>query len=1041
MIDFSKWGLRNTKLVVFLVGILVVGGLFGIYNMSKLEDPELAIKSVVVATTYPGASAHEVELEVTDVLEKSIRTMKNIDIVSSRSMNDASVITVYISDLVPDDRIQEMFTILRRKIADVQNQLPDGALPSMVIDDFGDVYGMFFALTTDGYTDREPGNYAELIQRELLGINGISKVNIYGQRPECINIELYEGKMANLGILPADVITTLSGQNKTIYSGYYESGDNRIRVTVNDRYRTVEDIGSLLLQGYQGEQFRLRDIANIYSDYESPVREEMFYDGQRALGIAVCANSGTDITKIGKQVEKQMEQLFASRIPAGMDLHKVFFQPDCVNDALASFVKNLIEAVVIVVIVLMLTMGLRSGLIIGINLIVIVLGSLLILYLMGGTMQRVSLAAFILAMGMLVDDAIVIVDGILVDMQRGVPKRKALTGIGKKTAMPLLGATLIAILAFLPIFLSPDSTGVYVRDLFIVLAVSLFLSWILALVYAPIQAKQMLKIKEKKVEKDPFDNRPYKILRSILSWVLTHRTLTMAVTIVLLIVTVFCYRFLPQGFFPDMNYDRLYIEYKLPEGNNSKKVREDLHSITDYLLSRDEVTHVTASVGGTPARYNLVRFVANGGLSYGELIVDYTSSKELVSTMDEIQDYLTQQYPDAYVRLKRYNLMWENYPIAVQFKGADPAVLRKLTQQALNIMNKSPMITLTCSDWENKVPKLVINYNQRIARNVGLSREDVGLSLLSITEGIPISSFHERTSNQTIYLKSVDNEGNPVQAIQNASVFSMMPSLSALNTEMLSGLMTGIYSEEDILNELMRTVPLSQVADGIKLIWDDPVIIRENGQRAMRAQANPVGGISTEDARQSIAKQINAIELPEGYSMEWQGEAKASGDASNSLFKFFPIAIILMIAVLILLFRDYKKPLIILCCLPLLLIGVVFGMLISGKMFGFVAIVGVLGLMGLIIRNGIVLMDEITLQLSQGVEPMKALLDSSSSRFRPVVMAAMTTILGMIPLLSDDLFGSLAVTMMGGLFVGTFITLLLVPILYSLFFRIKIKKQ
>lgn len=313
MIDLSGWALRNSKLVTFLVIVLVVGGVYGIYHMSKLEDPELKVKSAVVTTVYPGASAHEVELEVTDILEKSIRTMKNLDKVESRSLDNASVITVTISDVVPENQIEEMFTILRRKVSDAQTSLPEGASPSIVADDFGDVSGMFYALTNDGYTEREFVNYAELIKREILDIKGISKVSIYGQREECIYIELYEDKMANLGIFPADVISTLDGQNQTIYSGYYESNNQRLRVTVNDRYRNVEDIGNLLLQGLQGEQFRLRDIARIYTDYEKPVSEEMYFDGQRALGIAISALSGTDITKLGKLVDKRMQQIFDTR--------------------------------------------------------------------------------------------------------------------------------------------------------------------------------------------------------------------------------------------------------------------------------------------------------------------------------------------------------------------------------------------------------------------------------------------------------------------------------------------------------------------------------------------------------------------------------------------------------------------------------------------------------------------------------------------------------------------------------------------------------
>lgn len=1041
MIDFGSWGIRNRKLVFFLIACLFVGGIFAIRNMGKLEDPELIVKQALVVTTYPGASAHQVEMEVTDLLEKSIRTMKNIDYVESRSMNDLSMITVKLSTLVRNEDVDDMWTLLRRQVSDVQEQLPEGASTSIVKDDFGDVMGMFYAMTSDGFTDRELGNYAELIKSNILAIDGVSRVDIYGQGRECINIELYEDKLANLGVSPAEVLSTLSGQNKTVYSGYYESGGMRLRVSVNDKYRDVADIEELLLQGHQGDQFRLKDIARVSLGYETPVRNELRYDNQKALGITVSALTEADITQVGRKVEACVKELTESRLPAGIEMHKVFFQPDRVQHALNTFMVNLIESVLIVVLLLVFFMGWRSGVIIGFNLVVIVIGSLFILNLTGGTLQRVSLGAFILAMGMLVDNAIVILDGILIDMQNGVPRKKALTGIGKKTAMPLLGATLIAILAFFPIYLSPDTAGIYVRDLFIVLSVSLLLSWILALVYVPIQARRMLRVRKVKEDKHMYDNRMYRTLHVVLTWTLRHRLITIGAAVVLLLVALGCYRFLPQGFFPDMDYDQLYIEYKLPEGNSSDRVTADLQSITDYLLSRDEITHVTASTGGTPARYNLVRSMADPSLSYGELIVDYTSSKKLEASMDEIQQYLTDHYPDAYVRLKRYNLMYKKYPIEVQFNGPDPAVLRKLTAQAIDIMDANPAIFLTCTNWEPQTPVLTVDYNQSIARNVGLSRQDVGLSLLSATGGIPASHFYDSNQELTIYLKSVDSEGNAIESLENTSIFSMMPSFGFLNREMLQGLLSGAYSEEDILKEAMRTVPLSQVTDGIHLTWEDPLVIRYNGQRAMRAQGNPVKGISTEDARQAIVEQIEAIELPVGYSMHWEGEHKASGQSSSYLFKYFPLAIILMIAILIMLFKDYKKPLIIFCCIPLLLIGVIFGMLLSGKTFGFVAIVGILGLIGMIIKNGIVLMDEIAHQLRENVDPMEALLNSSAGRFRPVMMASLTTILGMIPLLGDDLFGPLSVTIMGGLLVGTLITLLIIPVLYSLFFKIKIPNK
>ena len=1040
MIDYGKWGLDNRKLIYFLVACLLIGGVLAITNMGKLEDPEIVVKQALVVTTYPGASAHQVELEVTDLLEKSIRTMKNIEFVESRSMNDLSMITIGLSTLVPNNDVDNQWSILRRKVNDIQAQLPEGASIPIVKDDFGDVMGMFYAMTSDGYSDREMGDYAQLIKRELLAVEGVSRVDIYGEGKECIYIEMYEDKIANIGISPAEVLSTLSGQNKTVYSGYYDAGDMSLRVTVNDKYRNAEDIGELLLQGHQGDQFRLKDIAKVYTGYDSPVRNEMKYDNQKALGISISALSETDITQVGKRVEARISELTDSRIPVGMELHKVFFQPERVSDSLNSFMLNLVESVVIVILLLIFFMGFKSGMIIGFNLVIIVLGSLLILNLTGGTLQRVSLGSFILAMGMLVDNAIVVLDGILIDLQRGKPRKEALTSIGKKTAMPLLGATLIAILAFFPIYLSPDTAGHYVRDLFIVLAVSLLLSWVLALVYVPIQADRMLKIKKDKVGKDPYDNKLYKGLRLVLTWTLKHRTVTIGAAVVLLLIAIGCYRFLPQGFFPDMNYDQLYIEYKLPEGHTSERVSNDLELITDYLLSREEITHVTTSVGGTPARYNLVRSMADPSLSYGELIVDYTSPKELVATMGEIQEFLTENYPDAFIRLKRYNLMYKKHPIEVQFNGPDPAVLRNLTSEALEIMENSNAIHLTQNNWEAQTPVLMVNYNQPIARNVGLSRQDVALSLLSATGGIPASAYYDGSHRQTIYLKSVDSKGNAIESLDNAQIFSMLPSLGFLNKDLMQGLMTGVYSEEDILEEALRTIPLSQVTDGISLGWEDPLVIRYDGQRAMRAQGSPVQGVGTEDARQTIAEQIEAIELPHGYTMHWEGEIKASEQSSKYLFKYFPLAIILIIAILIMLFKDYRKPLIIICCIPLLLIGVIFGMLASGKTFGFVAIVGVLGLVGMIIKNGIVLMDEIELQLSDSVDPVEALLSSSSGRFRPVMMASLTTILGMIPLLGDDLFGPLAVTIMGGLLIGTLITLIVIPLFYSLFFKIKITK-
>ncbi len=1039
--DISQWAFRNRNLIYFFIAVLVAGGVLSCYQMSKLEDPEVKVKLAMVVTTYPGASAHQVELEVTDVLEKSIRTMGDIDNIESYSYNDLSLIQVELRSTVKDEYVEQHWDMLRRKVSDAQASLPKGVSPPIVRDDFGHVFGMFYALTGEGLDDRELSDYAELIKREVNNMEGIDRVDLYGKRPECINISLLQDRMANLGVKPLEVLSTLNGQNQTGYTGYYNNGDNRIRVTVSDKFKTVEDIGNMLIQGHDDDQLRLRDIAHIEKGYEEPVRNELFYDGNRSIGILIAVSGDADIIKVGAEVERAMQQLQDTRFPAGVEIHKVFNQPERVGDSLGTFAINLVESIIIVIAVLMLTMGFKSGLIIGYSLLITVCGSFLFLHYMDGTLQRVSLGAFILAMGMLVDNAIVIIDGILVDLKAGKPRMEAMTAIGRQTALPLLGATLIAILAFLPIFLSPDTAGVYVRDLFIVLAVSLLLSWVLALVHVPLMANRRLfpKVEKNEDGKRVFEGKIYSTLRTILNYGLKHRWGSVCAMLALLILSGIGFLFMKQGFFPDMVYDQLYMEYKLPEGTDSKKVAKDLQEIESYLKTREEITHVTTSIGGTPGRYNLVRSIANPSLSYGELIIDFTSPDALEENMDAIQTYLTAQYPDAYVKLKRYNLMYKKYPIEAQFLGPDPAVLHRLADSARIIMERTPEVCLITTDWTPDVPVLTVEYDQPAARALGLSRNDVSISLLTATEGIPIGTFYEGIHKDNIYLKSVNEQGKPIEDLNNTQIFSQLPSINGLmDKEFLVKLQSGNFDKNEIVETLMGSTPLQQISKRMDVRWEPSVVPRYNGQRSQRVQCSPSPGIETESARQAIAAQIEAIHLPEGYSLQWQGERKASTQSMEYLFQNFPLAIVLMIGILIMLFKEYRKPIIILCCLPFVIVGVVIVMLLTGKVFNFVAIVGTLGLMGMLIKNGIVLMDEITLQISQGIEPVTALIDSSQSRLRPVMMASLTTILGMIPLLPDAMFGSLAASIMGGLLFATVITLFFIPVLYALFFKIKV---
>ena len=1033
MKSMAEYALENKALIKLFIAFLVIGGLWSFYSMSKMEDPEITVKQALVMTVYPGATAHQVELEVSDKLEKAIRQMGDIDYIESKSLNDLSLIKVVLKTTVPNGELEQKWDILRKKIVDVHTQLPTGASVPMVLDDFSAVYGMFYTLTADGFSDSDMIRYTNFIQRELINIEGIRNVQIYGTATPCINVNIDSKEMARLGISPIEILMTLQDQNRTVYSGFFNSGDERMKVMVPGNFRDLEDIRNLVLKGHDGNTFTLGNIADIEEDYEKPQRNKMKYDGKRAYGIAIAMESGYDILKIGKTVTEKIEEL-ENGLPSGFKFNKVFYQPERVSDAIDTFIVNLIESVLIVIVILMLTMGFRSGVIIGTGLVITVLGSFVVLYFFDGTLQRVSLGAFIVAMGMLVDNAIVVVDGILVDSARGMKKPQSLVHTANITARPLLGATLIAIIAFMPVSLSPDMAGEYARDLFIVLAVSLLLSWILALVHVPIHSEHYLKIKTADDNTNIFNTPLYRKFRGVLTFLLHHKAGTIIGIVLLLIVSVCCFSFLPQTFFPDLTYNQIYMEYKMPEGTRIEKVEKDLEEIERYLKTNPAITHVTTSLGGTPARYNLVRSVADPSLRYGELIIDFKSHKDIDNCMQDLQEYMNRHYPDAFIRLKKYNTMYMEFPIEILVSGPDPGVLKELRNKIQDIMREEPSAMLITDNWDDPVINMDINFNQHNARRVGLGKTDIGLSLLSVTEGIPVGSLYDGSISKNIFLKNIG-----YNSLEDVTVNSMLPNITAVTEEeSIQRMLMDHERKQLLIDRLTSGRPVKEISDSISFEWKDPVAYRYNGQRAVIVQCNNAYGFTAEDTRLALEKKINErIEFPDGYSMKWLGEYKASTDSNKYLFRSLPIAVIFMFAVLVFLFRDFKKPLIIFLCLPLAYIGIVMGIFVSGKPFSFVAVVGALGLIGMMIKNGVVLIDEITAQIKTGVEPVEALLSASSSRLRPVMMASGTTILGMIPLISDAMFGPMAVAIMGGLLVGTIITLMIIPVFYALFFNIK----
>lgn len=1027
--NLPNWALNNRLVVSFIIFSTLLGGVFSFQSMSKLEDPEIRVKQAMVVCIYPGASAHEVELRVADKLEKSIRTMSGIKEVVSRSLDNRCELTIRLMPTVRDHQLEQMWDLLRRKVAAAK--LPDGARTPIVLDDFSDVFGLFYSFSSESFTPKELSDYAEFVKSKFLLVEGVKKVDIYGKRKSVININISKSKLEKMGIPPVVAITTLQEQTEMVYAGSFLSRDAQVKLSINNTYKNIEDIRNLLIQDLDGKQIHLSHVAEVTQTYEENPPAIMAYNQEPSLGISISIQSGENVINVGERIEAKIAEL-KTDLPAGLHFNKVFFQPEKVSIAISSFVINLIESILIVVLVLMLSMGLKSGLILGYGLILTIVGTMIGLAYFGGTIQRVSLASIIIAMGMLVDNAIVVIDGIVMDLKAGLDRNTALKRQASKTAMPLLGATFIAIFAFFPIVLSADVAGEYAKDLFIVIAISLLLSWVFALIQIPLTADKLLKIKPKSE-----DAKPSKVLvwaEGLIRLAMKYRYLSICLTLLVILGSIACAPLMRQTFFPDLSYNQLYIEYKMPHGTRSETVDRSIQQMEQFLLTNyPAVQNITRSVGGTPTRYSLVRGMPDREYSYGELIVDFETPEQINALVAKLQDQLTENFPEALVRVKKYNLMSKKYPIEVEYRGPDPAILRELTEKTKEIMRQYEHVAIVSDNWEPPVPVMEVQYDQNKARRSGVSRKELATSILAASKGVPVDYMYDGTTPVPIYINTLEDSGERLDDLSEIPILRRF----AMRTPTRKVIAKASKGQPVPLSRLAATVPLSQVTTGIKTQWQEPVVRRVNGERAMNAEAVPKFGHTDAAFVAWLKPRVEAIELPKGYTRSWRGILEASSESKRYLAANVPLTIILIIFVLVLLFKDFKKPLILILSLPTVVIGIVFGMLVSGKDFGFMSIVGALGLMGMMIKNGVVLLDEIVYQLSQGVEAFEAVVKSAVSRIRPVVLASLTTILGMVPLLPDDMFGSMAATIISGLLVGTATVIVLIPVLYAILFNVK----
>ncbi|MCM1071187.1 MAG: efflux RND transporter permease subunit [[Clostridium] fimetarium] len=1037
---------RRTLFWALMVGILVMGVL-SYLRMPKLEDPAIAVKQASVILIYPGADAHQVEIEAAQPVEDAMRTLPDIRKIKTECRPGQAIINVEFEMELPVEELEQRFDLIRRKASDVAMTLPQGCMEPIVVDDMVDVYGLLFTMTGDGYTFPEMERYAKMLRRELLTVSGVRRVNIGGVPSEVLTVEFSASQLARNGLMPTQVMMALQSAAKTVDAGAVNNGSDRLAITVSEAVVTEKDLANLLIDTPEGKKVRLGDLAKITRSTASPKRNQIFADGEKALTLAVTLENSAIVPDVGKEVDAKIAEV-SRTLPAGMVIEKVFYQPDKVSDAVEGFMLNLLESVLIVIVVLMFSMGWRSGVIIGFGLVLTVALSFPILANLGTTLQRISLGAFIVAMGMLVDNAVVIMDGILVDRQRGLRPETYLYRIGRDTALPLLGATVVAACTFLPIYLTPGSVGEFAGDLFLVICVSLLVSWVLALVQVPVCAAAWIGSKDPakgaaEIEASaPKPNAFNRVVGKLLRWLIGHKAISVTCAIAILLCAVAGMTRVRQVFFPDFDYKQFIVECYFEPESHPEAVADRVLALADSAKAFPGVDRVVVSTGGAPARYTLVRPMPTGGDNYAEMIVDCADFKTMQRVQNELREHLRDIAPDAYIRTRKYNFsISSSHTVEIEFAGPDPAVLRRLSAEAEALMRECPLVDpySVQNNWMPRGKRITFRYSQADAQRAGVNRSDVANALQAAGDGMAVGVVADGDRQVPVYVTTRHDDGSRLTDPGSIPVWSTA-NLS-IDPSKLAGLATGATSPDYLRKNMFRSTTLAAVTDSASLGWSETYLTRLNGRRVIEAECDPdpLNPDATPAKVEAwLRDRVGSIDLPSGYELRFVGEGELSGEAKSKLIGFMPMILLIVFTVLLCLFNSWKKLFVVLVSFPFVLCGIVPLLLLTDTPFTFLAILGFMGLIGMMVKNAIVLVDEITrLSTQEGQHLFHAVVNATLSRVRPVMLASFTTIVGMIPLIPDPMYGSLAVVVIGGLFVGTIVTLLLLPLFYSILFKVK----
>jgi multidrug efflux pump subunit AcrB len=1009
--NIGEYSVNNKVISWLLVVIMVGGGISAFEEMGKLEDPAFMIKSAKILTRYPGATAQEVQDEVTYQLEDAIQKLEQVKwIKMSVSRPGLSDIWIDFKDEYRRPDFPNIFDELRRKVKDIEPNLPPGAMAPMVLDDFGDVYGIYGTLTGEDYSWRDLYDTADALKKQLVLVPGVRKVVIDGVQHEVVYVDISRARMAELGIDLREISRVLTSQNVVVDAGNVLIDDDYLRISPTGAFQSVQEIGNLMISSDERTLIRLQDIATITRAYDEVPTKVYYVNGKPGLSIGISMLAGENVVAVGQRVGERMRELM-SVIPVGMDFSATYNQPIEVDKSVNGFIVSVAQAVAIVIIVLLAFMGIRTGIIIGAVLLITVAGTLFFMDMFGIELQRISLGALVIALGMLVDNAIVVVEGMMVRMEAGMSAAKAAGEAVGKTIWALLGGTVIGILAFSAIGLSPDSTGEFASSLFYVIMISLSLSWITAVSTTPLLCDLLLKPGDGEGEKkDPYAAKPFQLYRALVAAAIRARWVTMTIAVSLFALAVFGFGYIKSGFFPDANTPIFFVDIYTPEGTDIRKTREDTLRISEFIRKQPGVVQTSTVIGGPHQRFTLVYDSKEATSAYAQVIVQTEQRDQIPAVWDAVSEYMQVEMPwvDPIVKALRIG-PGRDAKIEARFSGPDPEVLRDLAQQAMALMRDDYDAKDIRDDWRAPVKVVTPVFNEQVGRQLGVTREDLGAALRYSFEGTTVGTYRDGIHLLPIKTRAPENERVDVDNMRDAQVWSPV---------------------------LGRAVPVAQLISDYQTSWENAVVRGRDRIATIIASANPVGPLA-DPLFARLRPQIEAMELPPGYYLEWGGEYEDAVRAQAGLGGALPMGFLMMIITSIFLFGKMRQPIIIWLTVPLAIIGITAGLLTTGGAFDFMSILGALSLVGLLIKNAIVLIEEMDQQTEEREDKFAAVLDSAVSRMRPVMLAAATTILGLIPLLSDVFFVNMSVTMMAGLGFASILTLIVVPTLYCILFRIQ----